>query len=185
MTKATAFGVPRRMPRLARIAAPLTVAGVLIAAPAAARDFCASLRQAMAHAAGDFRALKLPSERASVTPARKLIPGGEHCEVRDAEGSIEYRCRMTRADAAPGEVRAAFRRDVRRLRHCFASLSARGDGDYTGTTEWTGAVIWQPRPGLRAAVVFFAAEDIAFVADDGDPAADDANASWIVVDKRK
>jgi hypothetical protein len=44
-------------------------------------------------------------------------------------------------------------------------------------------VIWEPRPGLRAAVVFVAAEDIASVSstDDGP---EEPNAVWVVVDKR-
>jgi hypothetical protein len=185
MTKAIAFGM-RCVPRLARAAALAAFAGSAFAASAAAQDFCAGLRQAMAHAALDFRALVIAGERVlgGAAPARTLLPDGNRCDVREAPGAVEYRCRMTAHDAGSAEVRAAYRREVARMRGCFAGLVPRGDGDYTGAVEWTGAVIWEPRPGLRAAVVYVAADEIALAASDGEDPREDASAVWVVVDKR-
>ncbi len=185
MAKPRAFGM-RRVPRLARAAALAAFAGSAFAASAAAQDFCAGLRQAMAHAAGGFGALLIPGERTlgGAAPARNLLSDGNRCEVREAPGAVEYRCRMTAHDAGSAEVRAAYRREVARTRLCFAGRVARGDGDYTGAVEWTGAVIWDVRPGLRAAVVFVAADEIALVADTGEEPPEEANAAWIVVEKR-
>lgn len=186
MTKAAAFGMPR-VPRLVRAAALAAVAGAVLAvAPAGAQDLCAGLRQAMAAADSDFAILKIPGERggAGAEAARTLLPWAQRCEVRGNTGVVEYRCRMTGLDAAPFEARAAYRRSVAEMRRCFAGLLPRGDGDHTGTKEWTGAVIWEPRRGLRVAAIFFAQEEFALVADrDGDDS-DRVSASWIVVDKR-
>jgi len=187
MTKARAFGM-HCVPRLVRAAALAAGVGFMLAmAPAAAQDFCAGLRQAMAHAADDFRSLAIAGERGlgGARPARTLLPDGNRCEVREGSRIIEYRCRMTAIDASAAETRSIFRREVRRVRQCFAGLLPRGDGDYTGARDWTGAVIWEPRGGLRAAVVFVAADDIAAVADRDDDGPDEPNAVWIVVDKRK
>jgi len=187
MTKALAFGM-QCVPKLARAAALAAgVGAVLACAPAGAQDFCAGLRQAMAHAAEDFRPLIIPGERAQgrAEPARTLLPDGNRCEVRAGASIVEYRCRMTALDAPSVETRAVYRREVRRVRACFAGLLPRGDGDYAGIRDWTGAVIWEPRPGLRAAVVFVAAEDIASVADGGEDGPEESNAVWVVVDKRK
>lgn len=186
MAKASAFGM-RCVPGLARAAALAAFAGSAFAASAAAQDFCAGLRRAMAHAAGDFQTLLIPGEQAlgGATPARTLLPDGNRCEVREAPGAVEYRCRMTAHDAPSAAVRAAHRREVARTRLCFGGLVPRGDGDYTGAVEWTGAVIWGVRPGLRAAVVFVAADEIALVADSGEEPPDIANAVWVVVEKRK
>jgi len=185
MTKAPAFGM-RCVPRLARAAALAALAGTLAGA-AAAQDFCAGLRQAMAHAADDFRSLLIPGERAfgGAAPARTLLPDGNRCEVREGKSTIEYRCRMTALDAPSSGVRAAYRREVARTRRCFAGLVPRGDGDYTGHVEWTGAVIWELKPGLRAAVVYVTADEIAQVASSGDEPPEEANAVWVVVDKRR
>jgi hypothetical protein len=71
------------------------------------------------------------------------------------------------------------------MRACFSGVVPRGAGDYTGAIEWTGAVIWEPRPGLRAAVVFVAADEIALAADSGEEAPGEPNAAWVVVDKRE
>ncbi len=182
MTKAWAFGMPLRGFATAAAAALVTLL------PASqAQALCAGLRQAMAHAAQNFEPLKIAGERGGpgAEPARTLFPDGNRCEVRGASSAVEYRCRMTRPDALPAETRATFRREVRRMRACFAGLLPRGDGDYTGAVDWTGAVIWEPRSGLRAAVVFVAAEEIALVAARGDEPPEEANAVWIVVDKRR
>jgi len=186
MTKAAAFGM-RCVPGLVRAAALAAGVGATLAIPAAAQDYCAGLRQAMAHAADDFRTLLIEGERVQggAEPARTLLPDGNRCEVRAGASIVEYRCRMTALDAPTIETRATYRREVGRMRQCFAGLLPRGDGDYTGIKDWTGAVIWEPRPGLRAAVVFVAAEDIASVKDSGDDAPEEANAVWVVVDKRK
>ena len=188
MTQARAFGVPRGMPRRIRIAALAIAASLLSAATAAAADFCTGLRQAIVYAERDFTALAIAGERgrAGTAPARTLLPGASRCELRATRGALEYRCRMTRIDALPAEARAEYRRDVGRMRGCFAGMLPRGDGDYSGRTEWTGAVIWQPRSHIRAAAIFFVAESLAFVADDGeDDAIADQTASWIVVEKRR
>jgi hypothetical protein len=187
MTKAAAFGM-RRVPRLARAAALAALAGTMFAAAsAAAQDYCAGLREAMAHAGEDFRSLLIPGERAfaGAAPARTLLPDANRCEVRESKHAVEYRCRMTPVDVASSGVRAAYRREVARARRCFAGLLPRGDGDYTGAVEWTGAVIWQPRPGLRTAVVFVTADEIALVASDGEEPPEEANAVWVVVDKKR
>jgi hypothetical protein len=186
MTKASAFGM-RCVPGLARAAAFAALAGSAFAASAAAQDFCAGLRQAMAHAAGDFQTLLISGEQAlgRAAPARTLLPDGNRCEVREAPGAVEYRCRMTAHDAPSAAVRAAYRHEVARVRRCFAGLVPRGDGDYTGAVEWTGAVIWDVRPGLRAAVVFVAADELALVADTGHEPPEEANAAWVVVEKRR
>ena len=187
MTKAAAFGM-RCVPRLARAAALAAIAGSILAvAPAVAQDLCAGLREAMAHAGDDFRSLVIEGERGrpGFLPARTLLPDGNRCELRAAGSIVEYRCRMTPLDAPSAEARTTYRREVRRVRHCFAGLMPRGDGDYTGAIEWTGAVIWEPKPGLRAAVVFVAADELALATDSGDEVAEEANAVWIVVDKRR
>lgn len=187
MTKGAAFGM-RCVPGLVRAAALAAVAGAtLAAAPAAAGEFCAGLRKVLAHAAGSFRALAIDGERAApgAVPARNLLPDGNRCEVRGDRHVIEYRCRMTPADASSASVRAAYRHNVARVRRCFAGLMPRGAGDYTGAVEWTGAVIWEPRPGLRAAVVFVAEDEIALAAGNGAEPPEDANAAWVVVDRRR
>jgi hypothetical protein len=186
MTKVLAFGM-RRVPKLARAAALAAgVGSILAAVPAAAQDYCAGLRQAMTHAADDFQSLLIVGERSQggAAPARTLLPDGNRCEVRTGGSVIEYRCRMTALDTPSVETRATYRREVRRVRDCFADLLPRGDGDYTGIKDWTGAVIWEPRPGLRAAVVFVAAEDIASVSSSTDDGPEESNAVWVVVDKR-
>jgi hypothetical protein len=129
----------------------------------------------------------IPGEQAlgGAAPARTLLPDGNRCEVRAAPGAVEYRCRMTAHDAPSADVRAAYRREVARTRLCFDGLVPRGDGDYTGAVEWTGAVIWEVRPGLRAAVVFVAADELALVADTGKEPPEEANAAWVVVEKRR
>lgn len=187
MTKAAAFGM-RCVPRLVRAAAAAAVAGTTFAAaPAAAGEFCAGLRQAFAHAPGSFRSLAIEGERAlaGAVPARNLLPDGNRCEVREGGRIVEYRCRVTPPDVSSAGARAAYRREVARVRRCFPGLVPRGDGDHTGAVEWTGAVIWEPRPGLRAAVVFVAADEIALATSSGEDAPEDANAVWVVVDKRK
>jgi hypothetical protein len=187
MTKARAFGM-RCVPRLARAAALAALAGSIgAAAPAAAQGFCAGLRQAMAHAAEDFRSLLIAGERAhtGAAPARTLLPDGNRCEVRESTRAVEYRCRMTAVDVPSTGVRSAYRREVARMRGCFAGLVPRGDGDYTGAVEWTGAVIWEPKPGLRAAVVFVTADEIALVASNDEEPPEEANAVWVVVDRKK
>lgn len=187
MAKARAFGM-RCVPGLVRAAALAALAGgMLVAAPAAAGDFCAGLGRAMARAGQNFRTLPIPGEQglAGALPAHNLLPGGNRCEVRESTRVVEYRCRMTAPDAPPAEVRAAYRRAVARVRRCFPGRVPRGDGDYTGAVEGTGAVIWAPRPGLRAAVVFVAADEIALVAGNGEEPPEEANAAWVVVDKRK
>jgi hypothetical protein len=187
MTKARAFGM-RCVPRLARAAALAALAGAIFAAAsAAAQDYCGGLRQAMAHADEDFRSLLIPGERAfaGAAPARTLLPDGNRCEVRESTRAVEYRCRMTAVDVPSTGVRSAYRREVTRMRRCFAGLLPRGDGDYTGAVEWTGAVIWEPRPGLRTAVVFVTVDEIALVASDGEEPPDEANAVWVVVDKKR
>jgi hypothetical protein len=192
MTKAPAFGM-RCVPRLARAAALAAFAGTTLAGAAAAQEFCAGLRQAMAHAADDFRSLIIAGERAlgGAAPARTLLPDGNRCEVRESRSIVEYRCRMTALDAPSSGVRAAYRREVARMRRCFAGLVPRGDGDYTGNVEWTGAVIWEVKPGLRAAVVFVTADEVAQAAiahaassGEGEPP-EEANAVWVVVDKKR
>jgi len=185
MAKAGAFGVPPRA--IARLAAPLGIASFLLVAPAAAQDLCGGLRQVMTHAVHNFAALKIEGERGrpGADPARTLFPDANRCEVRETPGVVEYRCRMTPPDAPSAETRITFRRDVRRLRRCFAGVVPRGDGDFTGAVEWTGAVIWEPRPGLRAAVVYFTADETALVADRGDEPPEEPNAVWLVVEKKK
>lgn len=185
MAKARAFGVPPRA--IARLAAPVGIATILAMAPATAQDLCGGLRQVMAHAVHNFAALKIAGERsrAGADPAKTLFPDGNRCEVRETPHIVEYRCRMTAPDAPSAETRVTFRRDVRRLRRCFPGQLPRGDGDFTGAVEWTGAVIWEPKPGLRAAVVYFTADETAVVADRGDDAHEEPNAVWIVVEKKK
>src|SRR5687768_15870772 len=120
MAKAGAFGVPPRA--IARLAAPLGIASFLLVAPAAAQDLCGGLRQVMTHAVHNFAALKIEGERGrpGADPARTLFPDANRCEVRETPGVVEYRCRMTPPDAPSAETRITFRRDVRRLRRCFA-----------------------------------------------------------------
>jgi hypothetical protein len=186
MAKAGAFGVPPRS--IARLAAPVGVAGfLLMIAPAAAEDLCGGLRQVMAHAVHNFATLKIAGERGrpGADPAQTLFADGNRCEVRETPHVVEYRCRMTPADAPSAETRVTFRRDVRRLRRCFPGQLPRGDGDFTGAVEWTGAVIWEPKPGLRAAVVYVTADETALVADRGEDPHEEPNAAWIVVEKKK
>jgi hypothetical protein len=148
------------------------------------------VRLAIAHAAGDFAALRIAGTRgpAKAEPARSLIPGGRHCEIRESGGTVEYRCRMTPANASMREARAAYRRDVARLRHCLVGLSAKGHGDFSGTRDLWGAVSWQLARGIRAAVAFSIAEEIVAVAGKADAHGDDAEldetSSWVVVDKQ-
>ena len=187
MKKARAFGM-RFVPKIVRAAARAAAAGAVFAAGAAdAQSLCAGLRQAMAAADAGFAALAIPGERAAAgaVAARTLLPWAQRCEVRADSRAVEYRCRMTDADAASSEARVAFRQSVAGIRECFSGLRPRGDGDYTGAKEWTGAVIWEPRPGLRVAAVFFAQEEFALVADRDDGDAERLNVSWIVVDKRR
>jgi hypothetical protein len=170
--------------------------GAVIAPTAEARDFCAGVKRAIAHAAHDFAALRLAGARrlGKAQPARSLIPGGRHCEIRKIDATIEYRCRMTPANASMRVARAAYRRDVARLRHCLAGLSAKGHGDYAGTHDLWGAVSWQLAQGLRAAVAFSIAEEIVAVGEKtavadnadarGEDAALDETSSWVVIDKR-
>jgi hypothetical protein len=176
-------GARRRAPGLGRVAALAFGVCLTAAAPAAARDFCGGLRQAMTHAAQEFRSLRLAlvPMRARTYPARSLIPGGRQCEIRELFDGVEYRCRMTRSGARPAEARAAYRRDVARVRNCLAGRRAEGHGDFAGAAELSGAVSWRLAPGLRAAVAFVVAEDVFFVADTGEEP--DQTASWIVVDK--
>ncbi len=185
MTKTRVFGL-RCMPKIARTAALAALAGCC-AAPAAADGFCAGLREAIAHAAEDFQGLLLDGEAAiaGAAPARNLLPDGSRCEVRASEPIVEYRCRMTAADATSTAVRAAYRRELERTRRCFVGLVPRGDGDFTGSFEWTGAVIWALGHGIRAAVVFVTADDIAQVAGSESGPPEDANAVWVVVDRRR
>jgi hypothetical protein len=187
MTKGRVFGM-RCVPRLARAAALAALAGSIGGvAPAAAQGFCTGLREAMAYAAEDFRPLLIAGERAhaGAAPARTLLPDGNRCEVRESTRAVEYRCRMTAVDVPSAGVRTAYRREVARMRLCFAGLLPRGDGDYTGAVEWTGAVIWEPRPGLRAAVVFVTADEIALAASDGEEPPEEVNAVWVVVDRKR
>jgi hypothetical protein len=179
------------------LAGALALAAVAIMAPAArARDFCAGVKRAIAHAGSDFAALRVagPPGRAAAQAARPLIPGARRCEIRTAEGVVEYRCRMTPANVSMREARAAYRRDVARLRHCLAGLRAKGYGDYAGTHDLWGVVSWQLAQGLRAAVAFSIAEEIVAVGERpagadtaegrGDDAERDETSSWVVVDKR-
>ena len=179
------FGARHRVPWTRRVAPVALACWAMVAAPAEARDFCAGMQQAIASATSDFVALKIANARgpAKSHPARALVPGGHLCEIRQGEATIEYRCRTTPANATSAQARAAFRRDVGRLRTCFAGIRARGHGDFTASRDLWGAVSWHLPRGLRAAVVFSISDEVVSVADRGGDEEIEETSSWIVIEK--
>jgi len=135
------------------VRSPLIALAAFYALPSQieAQDLCAGLKQAVAHAETNFKALKtsnkppaLFSDSKSVFTARSVYPGGTDCWVEDGS-SAHYSCTLA-VNMPPAQMIAAYHADVAAAEKCFAGISAKKRGD-TAKPRSNGAfTMWNISP---------------------------------------